>query len=77
MKLFIDTTKPGKDPMEFDIQKLDLQDVGAAQPFTYQAELINPKPIGEVHASGHFGPWNVDNPRDTELDGSYSFAMRT
>ena len=29
VKLFIDTTKPGKDPMEFDIQKLDLQDVGA------------------------------------------------
>lgn len=74
VKLFIDTTKPGKDPMEFDIQKLDLQDVGANQPFTYQAELINPKPIGEVHAAGHFGPWNADNPRDTQLDGSYSFS---
>jgi hypothetical protein len=74
VKLFIDTTKPGKDPMEFDIQKLDLQDVGAGQPFTYQAELINPKPIGEVHASGHFGPWNADNPRETALDGSYSFS---
>ena len=74
VKLFIDTTKPGKDPMEFDIQKLDLQDVGQSQPFTYQAELINPKPIGEVHAAGHFGPWNVDNPRETALDGSYSFS---
>jgi len=71
--LFIDATKPGKDPLEFDIQKLDLQDVGESQPFTYQAELINPRPIGEVHASGHFGPWNVDDPRDTALDGSYSF----
>ncbi len=74
VRLFIDTTKPGKDPMEFDIQKLDLQDVGQAQPFTYQAELINPKPIGEVHAEGHFGPWDADNPRDTALDGSYSFS---
>jgi hypothetical protein len=74
VKLFIDTTKPGKDPMEFDIQKLDLQDVGQAQPLTYQAELINPKPIGEVHAEGHFGPWDADNPRDTQLDGSYSFS---
>ena len=72
--LFIDTIKPGKDPMEFDIQKLDLQDVGAGQPFTYQADLINPKPIGEVHAAGHFGPWNADNPRETALDGSYSFS---
>jgi len=74
VKLFIDTTKPSKDPMEFDIQKLDLQDVGANQPFTYQAELINPKPIGEVHVSGHFGPWNADDPRETALDGSYSFS---
>jgi hypothetical protein len=74
VKLIIDTTKPGKDPMEFDIQKLDLQDVGAGQPFTYQAELINPKPIGEVHAAGHVGPWNADNPRETALDGSYSFS---
>jgi hypothetical protein len=72
-KLFIDTDKPGKDPMEFDIQNLNLQDVGASQPFTYQAELINPKPIGEIHAEGHFGPWNVDNPRQTALDGSYAF----
>ena len=75
VKLFIDATKPGKDPTEFDIQKLDLQDVGAGQPFTYQAELTNPKPIGEVHAAGHFGPWNADNPRETALDGSYSFSQ--
>jgi hypothetical protein len=73
VKLIIDTTKPGKEPMEFDIQKLDLQDVGQSKPFTYQAELINPMPIGEVHAAGHFGPWNSENPRETALDGSYSF----
>src|SRR5581483_10850473 len=43
-------------------------------PFTYQAELVNPKPVGEIHAEGHFGPWNADDPRDTALDGSYSFS---
>ena len=74
VKLIIDTTKPGKVPLEFDIQRLDLNDVGQSQPFTYQAELINPKPIGEVHASGHFGPWNADDPRETALDGGYSFS---
>ncbi len=73
-KLYIDTTKPGKDPLEFDIQNLDLHDVGEARPFLYRAELINPKPIGEVHAEGHFGPWNTDDPRETALDGSYSFS---
>ena len=74
VKLFIETNKPGKDPLEFDIQNLDLHDVGQSQPFTYTAELINPKPIGEIHATGHFGPWDSDEPRETPLDGSYSFS---
>ena len=74
VKIFIDTDKPGKDPLEFDIQKMNLQDVGAGRPFTYQAELVNPVPVGEVHAEGHFGPWNIDDPRETALDGLYSFS---
>lgn len=74
VKLFIETNKPGKEPLEFDIQNLDLQDVGQNQPFSYEADLINPKPIGEVHAEGHFGPWAGDEPRETPLDGTYSFS---
>lgn len=74
VKLFVETKKPGKDPLQFDIQNLDLRDVGEGRPFLYRAELINPKPIGEVHAEGHFGPWNADEPRDTALDGNYSFS---
>lgn len=73
-KLFIETNKPGKEPLEFDIQNLVLHDIGQNQPFTYQAELINPKPIGEIHAEGHFGPWDSDEPRETPLDGMYSFS---
>jgi hypothetical protein len=74
VKLIIDTTKPGKEPLEFDIQRLDLQDVGQTQPFTYDAELTNPMPVGEIHAQGHFGPWNAPDPRESALDGSYSFS---
>lgn len=73
VKLIIDTNKPDKQPLEFDIQNLDLRDVGQTQPFLYRAELTNPKPIGEIHATGHFGPWDSDEPRETPLDGSYSF----
>jgi hypothetical protein len=79
VKLFIDTDKPGpssrhKEPLEFDIQRLDLRDVGNAQPFLYRAELVNPKPIGNIDSEGHFGPWNTANPRETPLDGDYSFS---
>jgi hypothetical protein len=74
VKLVIETAKPDKAPLEFDIQNLELTDVGAGQPMLYVANVINPKPIGDIHASGHFGPWQSDNPRTTPLDGHYTFT---
>jgi AsmA-like C-terminal region len=73
-KVVIETSKPGKKPLEFAISRLVLTDVGAMQPFTYEAVLVNPKPVGNVRSTGHFGPWQGDNPRDTPLDGSYEFT---
>ena len=73
VKLVIETDKPGKEPLEFDIGRLDLHDIGPAQPMAYDAELVNPKPVGNIHAQGHFGPWNVEDPRTTAVDGDYSF----
>ncbi len=72
-KLFIETTKPGKDPLEFDINNLQLTDVGIGQPMLYQADIINPRPKGNVHAFGHFGPWQSADPRASAIDGIYTF----
>jgi hypothetical protein len=74
LKIIVETRRPGKTPLEFDIANLTLKDVGLKQPFSYDATLRNPKPIGDVRAVGHFGPWQSDNPRDTPLDGSYIFS---
>jgi hypothetical protein len=74
VKLVIETAKPDKAPLEFDVQNVELTDAGAGQPMLYVANVINPKPIGDVHASGHFGPWQSDNPRTTPLDGHYTFT---
>jgi hypothetical protein len=73
-KVVIETSAPGKKPLEFAISKLVLRDVGAMKPFQYEAVLVNPKPVGNVRSTGHFGPWQDDNPRDTPLDGSYEFT---
>jgi AsmA-like C-terminal region len=73
-KVVIETSKPDKKPLEFAISRLVLTDVGAMQPFNYEAVLKNPRPVGDVRATGHFGPWQDDNPRDTPLDGSYEFT---
>ena len=73
-KVVIETSKPEKKPLEFAISRLVLTDVGAKKPFNYEAVLVNPKPVGNVRSTGHFGPWQNDNPRDTPLDGSYEFT---
>jgi len=73
VKLVIETDKPGKEPLEFNIGKLDLHDIGPEQPMVYEAQFVNPKPVGNIHTQGHFGPWNADDPRSTALDGEYNF----
>jgi hypothetical protein len=73
-KVVLETTAPGKKPLEFDISRLVLTDVGANQPLRYEAVLVNPKPVGNVRSTGSFGPWQGNNPRDTPLGGDYQFT---
>ena len=39
----------------------------------FTAELTNPKPPGLIRTTGSFGPWNMDNPSETEVSGHYEF----
>jgi hypothetical protein len=72
-KLLINTSKPGKPPLEFAIGDLKMKDVGPGQPLQFNATLVNPKPVGDIQSSGLFGPWQQDSPRDTPVQGDYSF----
>ena len=72
--LTIETNKPGKLPLVFEIRNVTLHDAGLKQPFAFEAWLVNPKPLGDIHSTGHFGPWQDDQPRDTPVDGKYSFT---
>ncbi|WP_158942681.1 AsmA-like C-terminal region-containing protein [Granulicella sp. S190] len=73
-KVVLETSKPGKKPLEFAVKSLVLTDVGTKKPLNYTALLVNPKPVGEVRSTGHFGPWQNDEPRDTPFDGDYQFT---
>jgi hypothetical protein len=73
-KLVINTSKPGKRPLEFAIGDLKMKDIGPGQPFQFDATLVNPKPVGNIQSSGLFGPWRRDSPRDTPVQGNYSFS---
>lgn len=81
VKLYIESGKPGKDPLFFNISSLEMQDVGRDQAMLYDAQLTNPKPTGIIHATGHFGPWaratsadqGTPDPGQTPIDGNYTF----
>ena len=72
-QLIINTLRPGKLPVEFNIESLRMTRIGSDQPMHFDANLINPKPVGRIRSSGWFGPWREDNPRDTSVSGTYSF----
>jgi hypothetical protein len=74
LTLTIETAKPDKPPLVFAIQNLTLTDVGLTKPLLFEASLVNPKPVGDIRAIGHFGPWQADNPRDTPINGRYWFT---
>jgi hypothetical protein len=73
-RLIINTSKPGKAPLEFAISDLKMKDIGRGEPLQFDATLVNPKPVGSIHSTGLFGPWQVDSPRDTPVQGDYSFT---
>lgn len=73
-KLLINTNKPGKAPLEFDIGSLKMKDIGPNQPLHFDATLVNPKPVGDIQSSGQFGPFQELSPRDTPVQGNYTFS---
>jgi len=70
----IETNKPNKVPLEFDISRLTLTHVGPGQPFHFVANLTNPKPVGDIAAHGNFGPYTIGSPADTPVNGHYNFS---
>lgn len=72
--LLINTSKPDKLPLKFAIGDLKMKNIGRGQPLQFNATLVNPKPVGEIQSSGLFGPWQQTSPRDTPVQGNYSFS---
>lgn len=72
-KLVIGTLKPEKEPLDFELSRIVMRDVGATRPWDYDATLVNATPKGDIHAKGTFGPWNNDSPGDSTVTGHYTF----
>src|SRR5215470_264525 len=72
-ELDIQPRKANKEPLQFVIHRLTMQDAGLGRSAPYQARLTNAVPSGEIISSGRFGPWQPDEPSLTPLSGNYSF----
>ncbi len=72
--LLINNSNPEKAPLEFAISDLKMKDIGAGLPMHFDATLVNPKPVGNIHSTGLFGPFHEDDPRETPVQGDYSFS---
>jgi hypothetical protein len=71
--LELETSKPGKMPLEFSIAQIRLNDVSAGGPMRFDAQLTIPRPAGAVTTSGTVGPWDIDDPGETPIQGDYKF----
>jgi hypothetical protein len=71
--LALETDKPNKLPVDFDIHHFRLKGVRPGAPMNFDAQLENPKPPGAIHTTGSFGPWIVDDPGNSAIRGDYTF----
>ena len=71
--LTLETDKPGKLPLEFDIAHVKLTRANADGAMQFDAQLTNPKPAGVILTTGTVGPWQVDDPGETPVAGNYRF----
>jgi len=84
-ELVIETDKPGKLPLVFEIARIKLTNIAAggaihlkdedlalgASVIGFDAELTNPRPKGTIYTTGSFGPLNTADLGAAALQGDY------
>ncbi len=74
----LESSKPGKLPLDFAIARFTLTDVTggpirAGSVMHFETDLTNPRPVGIIHSTGNFGPWNDADPGESPIQGQYQF----
>ncbi len=86
-ELVVETSKPGKLPLDFQIMHLKLSGIASGEAIHpkdkspslgtpamgFDAELANPQPRGTIKSTGRFGPWHTADPGETPVQGDYRF----
>jgi hypothetical protein len=72
-KLIILRSDPSKPPRTWSLHSLHVQNVGFATHMPFETTLTNAVPPGEIKATGTFGPWQIEEPGLTVLNGEFTF----
>jgi hypothetical protein len=78
-RLLHEPDAPGKEPLDFFISFLKLTEtthnagITPQKGMKFEANLTNPRPVGTIHSTGSFGPWQVDDPGSSPVAGNYRF----
>jgi hypothetical protein len=65
--------KPPKVPLDFQLKKITLIPDRKGGPVAFTVDMVNAKPVGTIHSTGHFGPWVSGDPGSLPLQGEYTF----
>ncbi len=67
--------EPGKVkmPLDFEFAHVTLIPDSHGGPTAFDVKMTNAKPVGQIHSTGHFGPWVMGDPHALPLEGDYSF----
>ncbi len=60
-------------PVRFVLNDFVVHHMASHDPAHFEVRLENPKPPGQINASGSFGPWNLDRVEQTPVSGHYAF----
>jgi hypothetical protein len=71
--LVMETSKPGKLPLEIRIAHFKLTNIASTQAMEFDAELTNPRPQGTIKTTGSFGPVHGADLGGAPLTGEYRF----
>jgi hypothetical protein len=72
-RLTILRSNPAKKPKVWQMHELRVRSVGVGQKMPFASVLTNAVPPGRIDTTGSFGPWNVDDPGGTPLEGRFTF----
>lgn len=71
--LTLEKKDPAKSPLVFQIKTIRVTHISPGGAMDFDATLTNPKPKGTIATKGSFGPWDVDAPGMTPVNGNYTF----